>query len=409
MNANDMSPGHPEDQEPLAQLLREVHELAGEVADRVSNAEVDAALERLLGKVRSTSSTPAEQDPADVLRSARLSAEEILATAQREAREIKARAACAAAEAAAARAAADRAIAEAEQLTDAALSRAASIVATARQQAEAIIADADETARQIVAAASFRAGQAVIRAQRADLGGILIGDQSCTGTNRVLLRELVTCESGLDRSYLALLLELASDRRAAAQRRQVADALIGSSLQQIADRLRRLALAEPVRRPVDMWATVNGETWSFQVKFHKLDAVPEEPTVPSRRKGFWARLMLGQTRHRSRLLPALGTAGILVARRIPVAVRPPIDVDVLPVLYARPPKTYCLSCTQDRRYSRPLNEVMPGPIWVAALSPGTTGEAISEQSGPPQDGGDAAVGTACFASGCGPWGASEQD
>jgi len=385
VNANDMSPGHPEDQEPLAQLLREVHELAGEVAGRVSNAEVDAALERILGKVGSTSSTSAEQDPADVLRSARRAAEEILATTQLEAREMKARAVCAAAEATAARAAAACAIAEAEQFTDAALSRAASIVATARQQAEAIIADADETARRIVAAASFRADQTVIRKQRADFGETLIGDQGRTGTNRVLVRELVTCESELDRSYLALLHELASDRdrSAAAQRRQVADVLIGSSLQQITDRLRRLALAGPVRCPVDTWTTVNGETWSFQVKFHQPEATPpEEPAALSRRRGFWARLMLGQARDRSRVLPALGTAGFLVARRIPVAVRPPIDVDVVPVLYSGLPKL-----------------LMPGPIWMPAFSPGTTGEAIPEQSEPPQDSGD--TDTVCSASGCG--------
>jgi hypothetical protein len=381
VNANDMSPGHPEDQETLAQLLREVHELSGEVAGRVNEAEVDAALDRLLGKVGSTSSTPAEQDPADVLRSARRAAEEILATAQMEAREMKAKAACAAAEAAAVRAAADRAIAEAEQFTDAALSRAASIVATARQHAEAVIAEADETARRIVAAASFRAGQTVIRAQRADLGATLIGDQGRTGTNRVLMRELMICEGELDRDYLALLHELASDRRAAAQRRQVADALIGSSLQQITDRLRRLALAGPVRCPADMWTTVNGETWSFQVKFHQPEATPpQEPAAPSWRRGFWGRLTLGQPRTKdlSRVLPSPGNTGILVASRVPIAARLPVKIGVLPVL----PKL-----------------LMPGPLCVVARSADMTSEAIPEQSEPPQDSGDAAAGTVCFASG----------
>jgi len=199
------------------------------------------------------------------------------------------------------------------------------------------------------------------------------------------MRELMTCESELDRGYLTLLHKLASDRQAAAQRRQVADALIGSSLQQITDRICRLALAGPVRCPADTWTTVNGETWSFQVKFHQPEAPPpEEPATPSRRRGLWARLMPGQARDRSRVLPALGAAGILVAHRIPVAVRPPIDVDVLPVLYPGLPKL-----------------LMPGTIWLQALSPGTTGEAIPEQSEPPQDSEDTGVGAVRSASGCG--------
>lgn len=49
MNPN-LTPGPPEGQEPIEQLFREVFGLAEETARRITDAEVDARLDRVLRK-----------------------------------------------------------------------------------------------------------------------------------------------------------------------------------------------------------------------------------------------------------------------------------------------------------------------------------------------------------------------
>ena len=167
----DMTPGPPEGQEPIEQLFRDVFELAEETARRITNAEVDARLDRLLRKTGHAAPPAPEPNPASVLDAAYHQAGEIVADARRAAAEREAKAACAAQAAEeAARHEAERMIAEAEQYSDTALSRAAAIIADARGRAESIaesiIAEAKEQAGQIVADARLRAGRADIRARQ---------------------------------------------------------------------------------------------------------------------------------------------------------------------------------------------------------------------------------------------------
>ena len=155
----DLTPGPPEGQEPIEQLFRDVSELADETARRITDAEVDARLDRLLRKTGHAVPPAPEPDPASVLDAARRQAEEIVADARRAAAETATKAACAAQSTEeAARREAERITAEAEEYSDMALRRAAVIIADARRQAESIIAHARKQAGQVLAAARLQAG-----------------------------------------------------------------------------------------------------------------------------------------------------------------------------------------------------------------------------------------------------------
>lgn len=158
----DLTPGPPEGQEPIEQLFRDMSELADETARRITDAEVDARLDRLLRKTGHAVPPALEPDPASCLDAARRQAEEaeeIVADARRAAAETAAKAACAAQSTEeAARREAERITAEAEEYSDMALRRAAVIIADARRQAESIIAHARKQAGQVLAAARLQAG-----------------------------------------------------------------------------------------------------------------------------------------------------------------------------------------------------------------------------------------------------------
>jgi hypothetical protein len=188
----DMTPGPPEGgQEPTEQLFRDVFGLADETARRITDAEVDARLGRLLRKTGHAAPPAPEPDPASALDDARRQAGEIVADAQRAAAETAAEAACAAQAAEeAARRQAGRVIAEAEEYSDTALNSAAAIIASARSQAESIIADAEKQAGQIIAAARVRADS---RERQLALTGTRARDPSDDQTPAATLLAVIYC------------------------------------------------------------------------------------------------------------------------------------------------------------------------------------------------------------------------
>ena len=188
---HDITPGPPEGQEPIDKLFGDVFELAEETARRMTDAEVDARLDRLLSKTGHTAPPAPGPDPAWILDAARRQAGGIVADAQRAAAETEAEAAFAAQAAGeAARCRAERIIAEAEEYSDAALRRAAAIIADSRGRAaviaESIIADARDQADQIVTEARFRAA----RPGSGERHLALTGTGMCPGTGRVLKMSL---------------------------------------------------------------------------------------------------------------------------------------------------------------------------------------------------------------------------
>jgi hypothetical protein len=192
MNTDDMLPGQTGDDESLEQLLRDVCELADETVRRITDAEVDARLQRLLDQTGHSSATTPDPglvvnpDPACALRAAQHEAAEILAVAHRKAREMAAMSECTAAQAAVAHRRAECARAEAEQFADEALKRAASIVAAARLKAESIIGDAESEAQEIVVAARTEADLITTQAQQAGLRNAGIHDNDRLGFALVL-------------------------------------------------------------------------------------------------------------------------------------------------------------------------------------------------------------------------------
>jgi hypothetical protein len=151
-----MTPGSPEDQEPISELFCDVFALAEQAAQRITDDEVDARLNELLRKTGRAA--PPAPDPAGILDAARGQARGIVADAKRTAAQTEAEAARAARSAEeAARREAERIITAAEEYADKALNRAAAIIADARLEAESIIAGARKQAGQIAAATRPRA------------------------------------------------------------------------------------------------------------------------------------------------------------------------------------------------------------------------------------------------------------
>lgn len=210
----DMTPGPPEGQEPIEQLFRDVFARADEIAQRITDAEVDAQLDQLLRKTGHATPPAPEPDPASVLNAACAQAREIVADAHRAATETALEAACAARAAEeTARRKAERIIAEATEYSDTALTRAAAIITEARAQAEFIIRDAMEQASRIVADARPRPQQAASR--RLALTDGQARDLDCHWATAALLTAFSTAAGfGSADGYDRLPMPAATDLRA---------------------------------------------------------------------------------------------------------------------------------------------------------------------------------------------------